>query len=79
VGTLLVATFVVLTVVTAGLAFASYRRHARAARARSRAALNILLSEAYELTAAEETAGEQAAGAETAGADEPSTDDGVAS
>ena len=48
-GTLLVATFVILTAVTAVLAYASYRRHSAAARARSQAALNILLTEAYDL------------------------------
>jgi Tfp pilus assembly protein PilV len=52
VGTLLIATFVLLVIVTGGLAFASYRRHTRAAQARSRAALNVLLAEAYELSEA---------------------------
>jgi Tfp pilus assembly protein PilV len=50
---LLVATFVFLVIVTGGLAFASYRRHTRAAKARSRAALNVLLAEAYELAEAD--------------------------
>jgi hypothetical protein len=49
VGTLLVVSFVILFVVTGVLAYASYRRHSRAARARSQAALSMLLAEAYDL------------------------------
>lgn len=40
---------VAVVVVTGLLAYASHRRHARAAQARSRAALNRLLAEADEL------------------------------
>ncbi|MEI6362935.1 MAG: hypothetical protein WCP95_12465 [Actinomycetes bacterium] len=73
-GTLLIATFVVLVVVTSGMAFASYRKHTRAAQARSRAALNVLLAEAYDLTAQEESVDEaeesQSAGGEESPADE---------
>ena len=47
-GTLLVASFVILIVVTGGLAYASYRRHSRAAQARSRAALQTLMEQAYK-------------------------------
>jgi len=49
-GAMLVGIVVVFVVGTALLAFASYRRHSRAAKARSMAALNILLAEAYELS-----------------------------
>ena len=49
-GTLLVAIFAVLVLVVALLAYASYRRHSRAAKARSRAALNLLLAEAYQIS-----------------------------
>ena len=49
-GTMLVGIVVVFVVGTLLLAFASYRRHTRAAKARSMAALNILLAEAYELS-----------------------------
>jgi len=49
-GTMLVGIVVVFVVGTLLLAFASYRRHMRAAKARSMAALNILLAEAYELS-----------------------------
>ena len=54
-GTMLVAIVVVFVVGTALLAVASYRRHSRAAKARSLAALNILLAEAYELSANADT------------------------
>jgi len=49
-GTMLVWIVVVCVIGTTLLAFASYRRHSRAAKARSMAALNILLAEAYELS-----------------------------
>lgn len=45
-----------LIAVTAVLAYASYRRHAAAARAKSQAALNILLIEAYDLSNEEQKA-----------------------
>ncbi len=60
-GGLLVALLVVLILGTALLAYASYRRHSRAARARSNAALSALLTEAYELEHGVQAAGDDAA------------------
>jgi Tfp pilus assembly protein PilE len=47
-----VALVAAVMAVTAFAAFVSYRRHARAAQARSRAALSLLLEQAYGIEAA---------------------------